>query len=579
MPNAPDLIEMRKSKARRRWFERGLALVIYVGLALASTWPLAASPASKLPMGTTIVSTVPLFNLWTIWWNADRATHGFSGYWDAPIFHPAKASFAFSEPQPTTLLVAPVIWLTGSRVLAYNVYLWVSLVLNGVFAERLLRALGVRSWAAMGGGAAMVMLPIVHWQLDVIQLVPIWGILWTWTACWQVSRLPSIKRGVESGLALGVSFLCCGHHGLFLGLLLAASVWILPRRWRDRRLWSAFAAACVALVVVVAPLAIPMQRAMRQNEFVRKVAMVAQLSALPADYLGASGPALIDVSEDWLRPYWRLSPGWIKVGLASIAAIGGLIRRRTRRFTLFLLLTAGLAFVLSLGTNLKLFEWEPWWTLARYVPGFSQVRNVFRFAYFVQMIAVVLSAQAVWWMSIIVRRSLQQRRYWRMGLLICLAAMSTVAAIEVRPRELLLAATPDEVANARWIEFVKTQTPPGRAIACLPYPQAYLAGDYEQTTRWMYYGTFHNVPLANGYSGFFPADYFDTQDALNVPAKVEATLKKLAEQGVYFFVACQFDGQPEPLQSMTFQDHWLELVFDDPIGVRIYRLHRLDEAS
>src|SRR4051794_35687787 len=76
----------------------------YLALAIWATWPLAGwtepdpkSPLARrafnfttaLPQGTESVATVPLFNLWTIWWNADRARHGFHGYWDAPIFYPA----------------------------------------------------------------------------------------------------------------------------------------------------------------------------------------------------------------------------------------------------------------------------------------------------------------------------------------------------------------------------------------------------------------------------------------------------------------------------------------------------------
>lgn len=578
MPTAFDRVRFNPAPMfRRRWVRRWFAVLVYLTLALTSTWPLALSATTKLPMGTTIVSTVPLFNLWTIWWNADRATHAFAGYWDAPIFAPTESAFAFSEPQPTTLIVAPIIWLSGSRVLAYNVYLWLSLVLNGVFAERLLRVLHVRWWAAILGGAAMVMLPIVHWQLDVIQLVPVWALLWTWTAAWQASRRPNWQRGAETGLALSVSFLNCGHHALFLGLLLAATVWVLPGRWRDRQLWLAFAAACVVIAVIVGPLAVPMQQVMKQHAFARKVGMVSQLSALPVDYLGASGPALIDFGQDWLRPYWRMSPGWIKVALAAVGIVWGLIRRRSRRFTIFLLLNATLAFTLSMGTHLKIGEWEPWWTLAKHVPGFSQVRNVFRFGYFVHMAVVIWSAQAVWWMSVAARRLLLQRPRWRIAGLGTCVLLGCCAAIEIRPQELLLTAAPDKATNAGWIEFIRSETPPGKSIACLPYPKAYLAGDYEQTTRWMYYGTFHKVPLANGYSGFFPADYFATQDAMNVPQTVEPTLKKLTDSGVHFFVVDPVPGEPDPLQDLTLEEHWLELVFDDPVGVRIYELRPLKD--
>src|SRR5258708_1206453 len=69
--------------------------LMYAGLALWSTWPLLRNPATTLPLGPSQVATVPLFNLWTIWWNADRLRHGLKEYWEAPIFYPERDTFAF----------------------------------------------------------------------------------------------------------------------------------------------------------------------------------------------------------------------------------------------------------------------------------------------------------------------------------------------------------------------------------------------------------------------------------------------------------------------------------------------------
>ena len=66
--------------------------------AVAATWPLLPSIARALPLGTEHEATVPLFNLWTLWWDADRVPHGFLGLWNAPIFHPLEGTFTFSAP-------------------------------------------------------------------------------------------------------------------------------------------------------------------------------------------------------------------------------------------------------------------------------------------------------------------------------------------------------------------------------------------------------------------------------------------------------------------------------------------------
>jgi len=596
---------------RKTWCQRVVVAVVYVVLALATTWPLMQSPWVSLPMGTTQAVTVPLFNLWTIWWNADRALHGFAGYWNAPIFHPTTDAFAFSELQLTTLVVAPVIWSTGSRVLAYNVYLWLSLVLNGVFAESLLRTLKVRSWAAIAGGATMVMLPIVHWQLDVIQLAPIWGVLWCWSACCRATRLSetarwptALIRGVEVGTALSITFHACGHHGLFLGLLAVATGWVLPRRWSDRRLWLAIVAAGVVVLVTVGPFAMHMSRVMKAHNFVRNDALIGSLSALPQDFLAAPGAELLSFGAKWCRSYWRLSPGWLKVGLAVVGAVLGLSRRRTRRWTLFLLLTIGLSFALSLGMNLKWGAWQAWPLLAKYVPGLAQVRNVFRFAFFTQIAIVILAIQAVWWLwlrwrvwclrrvasvSVALLTADQGREtqryadhrvtlridFRRWSMQVGFLTLAGTAAFEVCPNRLVLCGAPNESVNAAWIDFIKQQTPPDSGIVCLPFPKAYECSDFESATRWMYYGTFHGVPMVNGYSGFFPLHYFQTQDSLNNPASYAAVLSKLAVDRVHFVVMSQEPGSPEPLRTATFGLMQLELVFADPCGVSVYRLRRL----
>jgi len=85
---------------------------------------------------------------------------------------------------------------------------------------------------AVGGAVGMLLLPLVHWQLDVLQLTPLWGILWTWTALLKASRHPSVWHGAAVGAAFAITFWMCAHQALLLAVLLCGTVWILPRRWR-----------------------------------------------------------------------------------------------------------------------------------------------------------------------------------------------------------------------------------------------------------------------------------------------------------------------------------------------------------
>ena len=118
-----------------------LTLLLYLGLAIASTWPLVRDLAHSVPRGTTESTTVPLVSAWALWWTSDRLPAGFEGYWDAPILHPAQETFAYSESMTLLgVISAPIFWLGGTPMLAYNLVLLAALVLNGWMACGLLRA-------------------------------------------------------------------------------------------------------------------------------------------------------------------------------------------------------------------------------------------------------------------------------------------------------------------------------------------------------------------------------------------------------------------------------------------------------
>ena len=148
-----------------------------------------------------------------------------------------------------TLVVAPVFWATGSPIIAYKVYLVLSLALNGLMTHAILRRRRVGFWLSCCGGLIMLGLPIVHQQLEVSQLIPVWGILWTWNSSARLGHRPTLWRGVEAGLAFGVSFMLSIHHGLFLALLLTPSIWPLVQRWTGWKTWVSY---MIALTVAAA---------------------------------------------------------------------------------------------------------------------------------------------------------------------------------------------------------------------------------------------------------------------------------------------------------------------------------------
>ena len=92
---------------------------------------------------------------------------------------------------------------------------------------------------------------------------------------------------------------------------------------------------------------------------------------------------------------WPLSPGTLKYVAALCGCICGLRLARYRRWTWFLLAVLVTSVVLAMGPRLNWHGYGPYHVLAAWYPGFVHVRNMFRFAYFVQLAIVLLAAMGL----------------------------------------------------------------------------------------------------------------------------------------------------------------------------------------
>jgi len=558
---------------QQRWILGGG--FVYLVLALGLTWPVILSPLSQLPLGSEPIATVALSNVWILWWNAHQVIPGFGDYWNAPIYFPSSGggALAMNEPQPTTLLVAPVVWLTGSRILAYNVFLWLSLILNGVFAQRLAKVYGLGSWMGLWLGTAMVLLPIVHWQLGISHLVPLWGILWTWSAIERLCRQPTRWRGLELGVAVGISLVTSMHQGLFFALLLVGAAPALWRQWIKYRELPHWLLAVLVALLVAGPFAYKLRQVSQEHAVELERELVADLSATPGDYLQAYGGQLIDIRPE--KKSWRmLSSGVIKFLLALVGVYYGLTRLDTRRWASFILVMALLAFLLSFGPNLRLGTWQPWWTLTELVPGFEQVRSVLRFAFFVQMAVVILAAFGVTGLYQTCRDRVKSPRL-RVALQAGFVLLALTALFEVYPKPGGHAKVTDVNQHKVWIEYVREHTPPGYGIACLPFPATGRVEDYVRTCEWMYLGSFHGVPLVNGYSTHSPKENRILQGKILAGFPTPEILRELYKSNVKFIVVERSPANPKgaPPRDATLGRYWIKRVCEDELA-EVYELGR-----
>ena len=540
-----------------------MAAGLLLALALWTIRPVLTDPASLMPVQENLITTVPMFNAWTIWWNAEQLTRGFQGYWDAPIFFPEHGAFAMSEPQPTTLMVSPVYWFTGSPAAAYNAYLLLSLFLNGWWTFVLLRHFGHDRRLAVTGGLLMIWLPISLRQLEVLQCIPVWPMLWTWVALEWHGRRPDFRTAVSGVAAYSVSFFTCIHHTLFLSIVLLPTMWVLFRTFFTRRfqVWSL--AAFLSTAAVVGLFALPLKTTIDHFDFQRSETLVNQLSARVTSLLVPPRDAWFGAQESGR---FGMSAGWIKLGIVAFGLPLLLRRRRRRTWACFLLATLIISALLSMGPHLKFGEHNIWWLLADWLPGLGQVRNVFRFAYLTQMAVIILFIHSLHEF----RLRLRHRFRLRNSGTVLILTIGVLALAETAPPRPHLMGVPDLRRNGDWIEYVRLTTPPGKGIACLPFAAGVGVRDFDVTTRWMYVSTQHGIPLLNGYSGFFPPSYMALRQKVSEQGISASVLQDFARAGAHFVVTTKEYAQQHEAEWNRASGGSLRPVFEGLAGVKVF---------
>jgi hypothetical protein len=486
---------------RTSWLWGAVVLAGCLLVALVATWPLAANLGNAVPLATEHALTVQLFSIWTLWWTADRAAHGFAGYWDAPSFYPNTGVFTFSEPEPLTgLAVAPLWWLQASPALIHNVALLLVLVLNGIFAYRLARALALPRPAALASGLIMVALPFAANMYGVINLLPVFGMLWTLEGLVLFGREGRTRHAVWAALGFVAAFLTCQQYAMMFALFAGAAglVALAQQQFKLPAVIRLGAAGLSAGVIVLA-VAWPGLSLHRELGFTRADYVVEGLSATPGDFFTRPETAWLNLpprhgpTEDT----GGLFPGAVLLALSVAGAVVGIRdpNPRLRRWSLFLAIGALAAAVLAMGLNVSLFGWRPYDMLRSLVPGFSEFRSVYRFTIIVQLMLAILAALALARLGTRIGR-------WGPAVVLTLAALAVAENLTV---PLPLAAIPPTPRTA-WTEWLRAQ-PADTVVAHIPFATGTTVKEHELDAWYMYAQIDHGKPIVNGYSGWFPPGY------------------------------------------------------------------------
>jgi hypothetical protein len=504
----PQVASVAPASASRLW----LGFVLFAGLAVAQTWPLATNPArlSRNDNADTVL------NEWILAWVAHQLPTDPLRLFDANIFYPERHSLAFSEPLIVqSLLGAPLMWLGASPVLVYNLVLLAGLALTG-FVMAVIVARWTGDWfAGVTSGIvvafnAHTLTRLPHLQAQHAEFLPL--ALFTFDS---LLRMPRWKTAVQLGFWYVLQALTSIYLLVFTTVALAVAFLVRPEDWiggRFKRLAFPLSGAAALAVLALLPFLLPYW-SLRTEGFERSLDEVGWFSARAQDYW--STPSRL---HGWLETSARgstsLFPGAVALALAAVACLAGRQALRDRRLRMSVAFgLAGLA--LSFGPIVPGYSW-----LYTTLPLFQAVRGAARFGY----LAIVAVAIAAGFGVAALRQ-----RFIRLPQLRLVGSFVVVALVFLEPLAAPIRYERFEGIPAVYKE-VASETAAVVADMPFPPPEAIF-----RNAPYMLGSTLHFKPMLNGYSGFLPPSYVAhyTQLASFPSAESVAALRRIGVTHIF----------------------------------------------
>ena len=495
------------------------------------TWPL-------LPRMATALSSSPdsLLNAWALGWNFHILPRDPLSLFDANIFFPRPDTLAYSEHLfGITVLVWPVFAVTKNLPLAYNVAVLSSFVLSGIGMYLLVREITGSRWAALVSGTIFLGAPYRFGHLLQLQLLTLqWFPFVFWCA------LRFLREGRRHQLAGVVVFsllqaLSCNYYMVYLALavvLFALSLGIYGRELLNRRKITQLVLGAAAVTALSVPFLLPYARN-RERGFYRRYEDVVYYSASLRDYFTPSRFNRPPYAP-WLPPRSRseraLLPG---LGAFALALVGvGVGRGRDRLFLLFSILLSATAVVLSLGPELRWGDAVlplPYRFFYRHLPGFDSIRVPARISVLALFGIAVLAGLGA---STLVSK-------WKRPFAIALLGL-LLFEYRTYPLDSVFPEAPADSAAHLWLAQEKSRG----AVLVLPIHEG---EEIMNESLAMYQSRAHFQPLLNGYSGWWPNDYWELVGRLR-HFPTARSLRFLLERAPVRYVVVHYDRIPGHLR-------------------------------
>jgi len=509
---------------RPAWRERVVALATYASVALVATWPLAWRPRTLLgaPQG----AGDPYLNLFTLGWDlrqlfAAPASWLNGAVFDAPIFHPARQTLAFTDHLLLqALLVSPLYAVWRDAVLCYNVLFVASLIasawamwwyLRQVLDDRLAPLVGGLVW----GFCAYRFSHVLHLQLQALYFLPL--------AFGALHRLVARRRwqdGAWLGLWFGLTAVSSVYYAVIGMVALAVGGLLLiaaAGRVSLGRLVAPVLCAGVVAAALVTPILVPYVQVQQREGFVRTMDEASRHAATPVSFVSEPPWRPVPLAPIGRTEEDGLLPGW-SASLLALAAVTSLLRQRRQPLLWTWTAVAASGAVLALGPEglRAIYAFAHRWVF-----GFQAVRAPARFGVLVAFGVAGAAAYAV------ARWRRDAPRVARVAILV-LAGGVAGEALVWRVPYVPAPSFVDPVST--WLHDAEG---PG-AVAFLPLPEDRAA------TPLMLGTLVHGRPIVNGYSGQRPSFAGAVQGALDTFPSADA-IWTLHDLGVRFVIVPQ-DG-------------------------------------
>lgn len=532
---------------------------IYLLLAVILTYPLA------FHLNSFVTNPIdPLYYAFNLQHNLAHFKNGLAGILDTNMFYPETNTLAYSDHLfGQSLLLLPFSFLTRNILLLQNIYILSTFALAGFGTYLLVSYLIDNRRAAFLSG---VVFAFSLYHFDHLGQVPTTSIQWLpFCFLWLFKSFdkPHRRNFLLFWLFFTLNFLATIYYGLFFLLVLAIfSLFKVRKQFRvvlKFYLWS------LPFAVLILITSFPYLLFRLENpDFRRTIDEASWRAANLGDYLRRS-PLVHDRA---------LFPGFT----AFFLTICSLFVTRKKFIQFFFLILAPLLILLSLGP----YRWGltlPYYYLYKFFPLMEIIRVPARIGILVVLVFAILAGYGF---KTLARRlsKVSGNLLFALGLVLVVAEswhlplnyVKIPTAAEIPPVYHWLAAQPGDFAILELPLRSGRNSNPIEKQVTKKYSEITANDNFVAESYRLYFSTFHNKKMINGYSSYFPPSYSRTAEVMeNFPTK-EAVQLIRDRKIKYLLINTEQYGNLWP-EIETKLREFEEVVLVEEIGIhRIYSI-------